>query len=760
MKRMVNRVLARLAMFLIAIILGAIAVAQAQKGFEESRVARNAETGPVAAVQSNAFTPIPVAELADASPPEYARQAPQEMPADRANEFAPPPPMANNFTAHAQVEDAGAESQFAPASDFAGPGQYAAIPVATTQVRPTAGEFEDGELASPDNFASAASADHAEIELPPISSVPAEFQPPAQMPAGNFQPAARMTAPPMQFSDDPVEPDGGVADEAQQQDDVYGNPYNNVYMPPANQAPPANIERDSHERDSGRMSMPAPASRQATAPRQTFAPAADQDLRPRAENVNAGSLAAAVSTGKPGPPELEGPQTPSLSVTKKSPREVQVGKPAKFHIVVRNNGQVPAQDVVIRDQVPHGTQLVDTNPPARSDAEGAILWEMGTLRPGTEITVMMELLPMEEGDIGSVATVTFEAAASARTLVTKPQLTLEHTTARQVLVGEEVVFNIKMSNPGTGVATNVAIEENVPEGLQHYNGQELEYQVGTLRPGETRILELTLKADKPGMVHNTLFARADGEIEVQDVCELEVVAPELRVEITGPKRRYLERRASFEIHVANPGTAAAHNVELVAHLPRALRFIKTNNSGNYDPQRHVVIWNLAELPPQEMGTVQIETKPVQMGDHAIQVDARASMGLADSVEHHVSVDGLAALLYTVTDVSDPIEVGGETTYEIQIVNQGSKEATNLQLGALIPAGMEAINGEGPTRANVNGSQLVFEPLPRLGPQADAAYKIHVKGITPGDKRIQVQLISDDISEPVTKEESTHVYADE
>ncbi len=164
----------------------------------------------------------------------------------------------------------------------------------------------------------------------------------------------------------------------------------------------------------------------------------------------------------------------------------------------------------------------------------AILWEMGTLRPGAETTVMMELMPVEEGDIGSIATVTFEAAASARTLVTRPQLTLEHTTTREVLVGEEVVFNIKLSNPGTGAATNVFIEENVPTGLQHFNGSELEYQIGTIRPGESRMLELTLKADQAGLVRNVLHARADGNVAVEDSCELEVVSPELRVRLRDP----------------------------------------------------------------------------------------------------------------------------------------------------------------------------------------------------------------------------------
>ena len=136
------------------------------------------------------------------------------------------------------------------------------------------------------------------------------------------------------------------------------------------------------------------------------------------------------------------------------------------------------------------------------------------------------------------------------------------------------------------------------------------------------------------------------------------------------------------------------------------------------------------------------------------------MGLSDAADHDLAVEGLAAILFTVTDATDPIEVGGQTTYEVRIVNQGSKIGTNVRLAALIPAGMTAVNGEGPTRVAIDGQRVLFDPLTRLAPQADAFYKIHVKGTTPGDKRIQVQLMSDDVQTPVTKEESTHVYSSE
>ena len=106
----------------------------------------------------------------------------------------------------------------------------------------------------------------------------------------------------------------------------------------------------------------------------------------------------------------------------------------------------------------------------------------------------MQLMPVTEGQLGSVATVSFEASASARTRATKPQLVLEHTGPTKVLLGEAVRFAIQLSNPGTGAATKVVLQEDVPSGLSHSSGSKLEYEVGSIEPGQTRHLELTLKA--------------------------------------------------------------------------------------------------------------------------------------------------------------------------------------------------------------------------------------------------------------------------
>jgi uncharacterized repeat protein (TIGR01451 family) len=421
---------------------------------------------------------------------------------------------------------------------------------------------------------------------------------------------------------------------------------------------------------------------------------------------------------------------------------------------------VTAHGVEIHDVVPQGTQLVDTNPPAKRGPQGELVWELGSLKPGEAQTAELQVMPTSEGEIGSVATVHFRAEASVRTMATKPLLNIEVFAPSKVMKGDQVTFKIKLSNPGSGSATGVVLSEVVPEGLKHASGQELELEIGALKPGESRELDLALVADAAGSVTNVMIAQADANLRVEARTELEVIAPKLQVSMSGPKRRYLERNATHNISITNPGTAAAKDIELAAALPKELKFVEANNGGQYDATTHSVYWSLEELPPQETGTVTLTTLPQQPGEARFTIKSTAQAGLTDQREEVLSIEGLAAINFQLSDVNDPIEVGGLTSYEVRVTNQGTKAATNLRLVALVPREMKPVSAEGPVRYKIDAQRIVFEPLRQLAPKADTTFTIKVKALEAGDLRLQVQLSTDEIQEPITKEESTRVYGDE
>ena len=469
--------------------------------------------------------------------------------------------------------------------------------------------------------------------------------------------------------------------------------------------------------------------------------------------------------GRPGPMQLEGVQTPQVSVEKRGPREISVGKPARYEIVVRNVGSATAHEVVLRDAIPQGTALVATTPPASpvtpasGDADGALLWSLGTLPPGGQAAVTMEVMPQVEGEVGSVASVSFRTDASVRSRATKPDLRIECTPPEPVLIGRDLQVTVTVTNPGTGVATGVVLEGFLPENVSHRSGRELEFDVGQLRPGESRTIDLVLGTRGPGVHAARLAARADGGVEVIHQLPIEVTAPTLELAIDMPLRRFLQRPATCTVAMTNAGTAPAQAVELAAQLPPGMKFVKANNAGWHDDRTHRVLWNLEELPPGETGSVQMVVMPVELGPQKIVAAARSADGLADQVSHTCDVEGLAALSFDVVDSEDPIEVDGVTEYVVRVGNQGTKPATGVRLAATLLGDLEPVEAQGPGGHRVDNLTITFEPLAKLAPAEEAVFRIRAKGRRAGDQRIQVQLTSADQPAPITKEEITRVYAD-
>ncbi|MFM7107205.1 MAG: hypothetical protein ACKOZU_01130 [Planctomycetaceae bacterium] len=469
--------------------------------------------------------------------------------------------------------------------------------------------------------------------------------------------------------------------------------------------------------------------------------------------------------GRPGPVQLEGVQSPQLTVEKRGPREVQVGKPARYEILVRNVGAAVAHDVALRDSVPFGAALVTTTPPAVPGhaAPGVpsdeLVWNLGELAPGGQARVVVEIMPQAEGEIGSVASVSFRADASARSRATKPALALACTEPKPVLIGRDAGLTITVSNPGSGVATGVVLEGTLPETVSHRSGRELEFDVGQLKPGESKTIELVLGTRGPGVHTARLAARADGGIEVQQAVRLEVTAPALELAVDMPLRRFLQRPATCAISMVNAGTAPARSVELAAQLPPGMKFVRANNAGWHDERTHRVLWNLEELPPGETGTVEVVVMPVELGPQKIMAAARSADGLADQVAHVCDVEGLAALVFEVADSEDPIEVEGVTEYVVRVGNQGTKAATGVRLTATLLGDLEPVAAQGPAGHHVENLVVSFEPLAKLAPAEEAIYRVRAKGRSAGDQRVQVQITSEDHPAPITKEETTRVYLD-
>ncbi len=464
-----------------------------------------------------------------------------------------------------------------------------------------------------------------------------------------------------------------------------------------------------------------------------------------------------ISINLPGDRRLEGAQSPSVVIHKRAPEEVKVGQPATFVIQVRNAGTTEALGVLVHDRVPAGMQLVDATPTPIMQGD-MLVWQLGAMPAGDERSITLQLVAQEEGELGSVARVTFEAAASVRTRSTRPELKITQKAPAKVLIGQQLEIELEVANVGTGAATGVVLQADVPPGLDHPNGRQLDNALGTLRPGEVRREVLRMRAVEPGMVENVVHLTSADAKPTKHSVSVEVVAPKLNIAISGPSRRFLERQATYNVKIENPGTAAARNVEVLARLDRGFTFVSTENNGQYDPNRHAVRWSIVELPAGESASVPVTLLPIEAGDQVIRMEAMADLDTRSESEHTVAVESQAELTFSIADTADPIELGSETTYEIKVRNAGSRNDTNVQVRLLLPPGIEMLESDSDAGTDGRGG-VVFAPHANLPAGGDLTYRIRVRGIQPDTHVIKAVVTSDQARVPVTKEESTMVYAD-
>lgn len=474
--------------------------------------------------------------------------------------------------------------------------------------------------------------------------------------------------------------------------------------------------------------------------------------------------ASSLVSNQPGEPQWEIQQNAAIVLEKRAPEQVQVNVPATFVLVVRNVGRVPASQVLIRDRIPKGARLVQASPqPTRQEGD-RLEWDLATLPPGETVQITTELIPTQPGELGSVAEVSLAAVAACRTRCTQPKLVIEHSAPPQILVGQQVVMNITVRNDGDGPAENVTIRETVPSGLRHQSGNEIENPIGRLLPGQSRNIQLPLLATQAGQVQNTVRVTGDGKLSDEHTVALQIVAPSLQVNMDGPTRRYLSREAVHQMSVKNNGTANATNVQMMAQLPRGLKYQSSSPAGRYDPNRHAVFWAIQQLPSQQSEQLSITTLPLAPGEQVIKFQALADLNQPQEANHKLVVEQLSELFFEVDDVDDPIEINSNTTYVVRLENQGSQVANDVAMIVDLPQGIEPLRVDGTVQYDIQnsptgGKRIVFAPIAVLNPGAKLATQIQVRGTREGDHKIEVQLTSAQRTAAVAKQEITKVYSD-
>jgi uncharacterized repeat protein (TIGR01451 family) len=435
---------------------------------------------------------------------------------------------------------------------------------------------------------------------------------------------------------------------------------------------------------------------------------------------------------------------------------VAAGKDVEYHLLVENNSQAAAHHVVVRNPIPGNARFVRANPdPASRSPE--LLWRLNTLEPGARHDILLVLAPTGGDEINNCARVQFEHGQCVRTKVDRPALQLKKDGPTKALLNDSLKYTITVSNTGSAEATNILLTDLLPAGLEHASGRNrLSWIVGTLAPGQSQSVDYQILARTTGRLCNKTIATAGGDLREERESCVTVAEAKLDLKMTGPKVRYLNMPAAYQITVINSGTAPLEDIVIADSVPAHASFVSASEGGQLSGSQ--VQWSIGALEPAATKTVEIVLSAQTSGHICNQAIASAGHGLTRDAEVCTDFAGLPALALMVEDTMDPVEVGGITGYSVTVRNPGTTSATNVRIVATAPEQMEVTRAAGAADNRKEGRKIVYEPL-TLQAGGQALYYVEVKALRPGDVRFRVELTADQlIGGPVQQEESTTIYA--
>jgi uncharacterized repeat protein (TIGR01451 family) len=439
------------------------------------------------------------------------------------------------------------------------------------------------------------------------------------------------------------------------------------------------------------------------------------------------------------------------------PGQIRAGQPFDYDLIATNLTDTPLNDVTIVENLGTNYQFKSASPEGTLDGR-QLTWTLPELGPKAVQKITVTGMAEKSGKFAQCADVKYKCPACSLVEVVSPQLMLTKTVPAESLLCDKIPVKYTVTNTGTGVARNVVITDQLPDGLMTIDGGKLvSLDSCPLGPGQSQEFSVMTRAEKPGEYSSKAMVKADGGLTAEsDGAKTMVHEPVLTVTEKGTENGYIGRPIKYEITVTNKGDAPATKATLQKQMPAEARFISASDGGSFSGG--TVTWDLETLAPQASKTVELTYSSDAAGIMKTSTQAIAECATTATSTAQTQIAGIPAILLEMVDVSDPILKGENETYVIKVTNQGSATDTNIRIEGMLEEGIQYVSSSGPTVGKSEGQKVMFEPLPSLAPKAVATWEVIVKGNKTGDTRFQVNLTSDQLgTTPVMKTESTRFY---
>lgn len=339
-----------------------------------------------------------------------------------------------------------------------------------------------------------------------------------------------------------------------------------------------------------------------------------------------------------------------------------------------------------------------------------------------------------------------------------PVITTEIRGPKQILVGREAVYRVRLQNEGTSGAEGIVASVRIPAWAQVIDTvatqgsvqpsqnaatpAQVEWHLPNLEPRAIETLDIRLipRESRPlelGISWTLAPVGSRAIVEVQEA--------KLNVDVAGPTEVLFDKPQVFRLTLSNPGTGTAENVKLELVPP---------GSGRESATTHTI----GELLPGDSKTVEIELTAREAGKLMVQAIASAEGGLSSEISKEIFCRKPELEL----DWRGPATkyAGTTATYFIRVRNPGTAPAEDITVKVKLPEGAEFISGSEGQTFSAQGREVAWQ-LGTLAPGDDSYMELKCVVKAAGMNQLQVTATNaaGNLSDSATAETNVIALAD-
>ncbi len=320
-----------------------------------------------------------------------------------------------------------------------------------------------------------------------------------------------------------------------------------------------------------------------------------------------------------------------------------------------------------------------------------------------------------------------------------PLVSIHVNAPASVSAGADVEYTITVENKSQAPAHHVKVSDSIPAGVQFVadkavplpsesDAKHVAWELGTLKPGETKSLRVTFRPLKEGLeaIDNTARVQFEHGQRVHTVLK----RPQLVVTKTSVKHALEGTPIACALIVENTGEVDVTNIEVHDALAEGLRF--EGDDGQKSP---VKSWTIPLLGPKQSRTFNYNVIGEKAGALTSHVVAKAERGALASFDWKINV-GPSPLTVKITGPKQ-VYLNYPAAYQISVNYKGADPLDNVVLSVPILKGMKIVRA---TPGSQSFRDRVQWPLAKLSAGETRKFNISVEMANAGTSPISAQVL--------------------